>query len=356
MKGCSIPIGVWALLLPAVASGQDGSLNVFLLEKSYAALGTPSVIGAPSYYSAEAEPGLIAEAQIAVHLPLFRQVTFQHFQDGIGDGLNVFLTPQLRLRALDIPSAPIRSMSFMPKFTIQHLWVLGGDGTGDPGTRHVWGAMAVLGHHSNGGPSCEFTDQVQGEDGECRIPGSSHTSRPDPQDREVRVNGGNFSTNFVELGVGYRYGVTSSIRGDHWKHFLEVSTSWQHHHDWIGFPLPGGPDPAFGALYGLDRLRLDVSGQILLSPAIALRSSARWDYWHPDAERYPGARTHTLESELFLQFVDDLGCSRWYCPGIVGIGLRFVHGMDPYNTQYVRDIRNLQLAIIVDPWSPRISP
>lgn len=354
MRCCAVALAA-AAMLPVSADGQDANLNVFLFEKSYAAVGNSTVAGGPSYYFSQgAEPDLLAEAQFVVHVPLLRQVGFQSFQDGEGRGFNLFLTPQMRLRALKITSGPIRSMSFMPKFALQHVWVRGGSGDGSAGTRHVFGLTAISGHHSNGGATCEFIDQVQRpSDGDCEIPGGGPP--PPAETRAILVNGGNFSTNYVEFGAGYRVGTTVSSGTDHWVRFLEISASWQHHHTWFPLPLPGGPDPAFGELYGLDRFRLDLNIHILASRLAALRWNTRVDAWLPDADRFPGASNHTVQSELFVQFVDDIGESKLLLPGIMGVGLRFSKGMDYYNTQFVRDISALQIALYIDPWSPRIT-
>lgn len=336
------------LVTPQVAA-QDASLNVLLFEKSYAGVGTPHTIGAPSYYARVAEPGLLAEAQIAPHLALHRKLDDEEIRFGWGRGFNVFLTPQIRLRGYDVPSGPVKSISFMPKFTLQWLWSRGrlSPNSQSPGPRHIYGVSLVLGHHSNGGSTCEFTDQVLEADGQCVFSGPGPL--PHPSDREVWVNGGNFSTNYIELGGGYRYGVTRDAPTEHWKWFLEGAAAYQHHHTWFGFPLPGGADEAFGALYGLDRLRFDVAGHYLLNQRLALRGSGRLDVWNAEAQRFEGARNYTLESDVFLQYVANM---RDYLPSILGLGLRYSRGQDYYNTQYVRDISHLQLVAIIDLWSP----
>lgn len=346
---------ITALLLTCAwvggAAAQDGSLNVFLWEKSYAAVRSPDVIGAPTYYGAIAEPDLLSEAQLGVHLPLRRGLNVQELRDGEGFGVNVFLTPQFRLRGLDVESGPVRSISFMPKFTGQLLWSRGGDGMGSAGMRHVFGANLILGHHSNGGSTCEFEDETHDADGTCV---SSLSPVPPASQREIRVNGGNFSTNYIEVGGGYRIGETDSRLTDHWTWFAEVALSYQRHHDWFGFPLPGGPAPGFDDLYGLHRLRIDHQGFAHLPGCLGwlgLRWGLRADLFDPKLERFSRSRDYTLESELFLQFVDGLGYDGM--PDVLGLGIRYSRGMDYYNTQFVRDISFFQIMVVVDPWSPR---
>jgi hypothetical protein len=344
------PIFLTAFVLaPTSSAAQDSELNALLFERSYAGIGSPSVIGAPSYYDAAAEPSLLAEAQIAPHLTLYRGLVLDEVKYGTGRGFNLFVTPQIRLRGYDVPSAPVRNLSFMPKFTLQWLWARGQNSEDElaPGTRRIYGLNLIVGHHSNGGATCEFVDEEQDEDGECVFEGAGPL--PSPLEREVRIEDGNFSTNYIELGAGYRHGVTSSSPVEHWRWFLEGAASYQHHHDWVGLPLPGGPDEVFGELYGLDRLRFDLAGHWLLSERFALRGNARLDLWSAAAERFAGARDFTLESDLYVQYLPDIGDGR---PGILGLGIRYSRGQDYYNTQFVKDISHLQLALFVDLWSP----
>jgi len=342
-----------ALLLPDPdAAAQDSPLNVLLFEKSYVGFGTPDVIGSPGYYSDVAESPLLAEAQISPHLALYRGLLLDELKYGTGWGFNAFLTPQIRLRGYKETSGPVKSVSFMPKFTLQ--WIVSrGQDPDDPlkaGTRLLAGGFLILGHHSNGGETCEFVDQVQeGKDGACVYADSLPQPAPAPSEREAWVRGGNFSTNYVEIGGGARYGVTSSTTTDHWSWFVEGALSFQHHHNWFPLPLPGGPDETFGALYGLDRVRIDGAGHWMLSSKFALRGSARLDAWSAEAERFAGARNYTLETDLFFQFIPSLPDA---LGGVFGLGIRYSRGMDYYNTQYVRDICHLQLAAIIDLWTP----
>lgn len=347
-------VGTAVLLLgPRGVASQNSPLNVLLFEKSYAGFGTPDVIGAPSYYSDVAESPLSAEAQISPHLALWRGLIEDEIKYGTGWGFNIFLTPQIRLRGYKETSSPVKSVSFMPKFTFQWLASRGQD-PDDPlaaGRRTLAGGFLILGHHSNGGETCEFVDQEQtGEDGACEYAGEPPT--PPPSERIARVQGGNFSTNYVEVGGGARYGETSDSPVEHWRWFVEGAVSFQHHHTWFPFPLPGGPDDAFGDLYGLDRVKIDAAGHRMLGSKFALRGSVRFDLWDAEAERFEGARNHTLQSDLFVQFVPSLENS---LGGVVGLGIRYSQGMDYYNTQYVRDISHLQLAAFIDLWTPIFS-
>lgn len=347
LAACGMVVGLSA----STAAGQEAHLNVLLFEKSYAGAGTPAVLGAPGYYAAVAEPDLLAEAQIAPHVALRRGLVIDELKYGTGHGLNVFLTPQIRLRGYSVASGPVRSLSFMPKFTFQWLWARGRDPdperSADPGARHTFGPFFIFGHHSNGGSTCEFRDQLQDVDGACVFAGGGDP--PPASAREVWVEGGNFSTNYVEGGWGYRYGVTSDDPTEHWRWLLEGALSWQHHHTWFGFPLPGGADEAFGELYGLDRVRVDGAGHKMITDFLAVRGSFRVDAFRPEEERFEGARDYAAQTDLFVQYV---GKIRDSLPSIFGLGVRYSRGMDYYNTQYVRDISHFQVVAFLDLWSP----
>jgi hypothetical protein len=118
-----------ALTLSAAhIDAQDSQLNLFLFEKTYVALGTPTVIGKPRYYDASiAEPRLLAEAQVVAHAVLHRGMGGQRLHEGLGKtGWNLFLVPQFRLRGVDTNSGPVKSISFMPRFVFQRLRTRGG--------------------------------------------------------------------------------------------------------------------------------------------------------------------------------------------------------------------------------------
>ena len=336
-----------ALLLGVTnVAGQDANLNIFLFERSYAALGTPKTTGAPDYHTGIAEP-LLAEAQLGVHLPLLGGLSRQTLLGGGGRAFSLFLTPQFRLRALDVASGPVRSISFMPKFTLQHLWALG-EGSGPQiGSRHVLAVNGVVGHHSNGGSTCVFTDETHDAEGNCV---SSLDPIPPASQREIRVNDGNFSTNYIEIGGGYRIGYLGyDGRYYNWKRLLDVAVSYQHHHNWIGFPVPGGAVDAFADLYGPHRIRVDLMGFSRDVLGLDLRARLRLDGFRAPEERFDGASNHSLESEFSVS-LPSCPC----LPEFLRLGVRYSRGMDYYNTQFVRDIEFVQFVVAIDPWTPRV--
>ena len=328
------------LASPTAALTQGSNLDLFLFERSYAAAGTPGVLGAPSYYANDPEPDLIAEAQFVGHFVLRRGLVLQELRAQPGFGVNVFLSTQFRLRALDIESGPIHSPSFMPRFTGQALWSYGWD-TGDPdslpteGRRNVVGAYAVISHHSNGGDGCAFVDESYDAGGECA---SSLAPVPPATRREVRLTGGNFSTNYVEIGVAHRWAQLADTDGvRHWTWSVETTAGVQFHHQG-NVPLPGGARPAFGDLYGTVRPRVDVALNLGIGGRATLRLWMRYDRLSPDLDRFPGARSYALESEAFLQpsgsRLATSGLGRALAKlRVVGFGVRYSRGQG--GTQYV---------------------
>lgn len=352
---------VLPLVSPTAVLTQGSNLDLFLFERSYAASGTPKVLRAPSYYANDPEPDLTAEAQLVGHFVLRRGLLLQELRAQPGFGVNFFLSTQFRLRVLDIESGPIHSPSFMPRFTGQALWSYGWE-TNDPdflsteGRRNVFGAYAVLGHHSNGGDGCVFVDESYDADGECT---SSLAPVPPATQREVRLTGGNFSTNYVEIGLAHRWAQLAQTNGvAHWAWSVEAAAGVQFHHR-RDLPLPGGARPAFGDLYGTVRPRLDLALNLGMKGKATLRLWIRYDRLSPDLERFPGARSYTLESEAFLQpSGSGLAMSRLGRAlaklKVVGFGIRYVRGQDYYNNQFLRDIDHFQVGVFVDPWTPVI--
>lgn len=333
------------LALPAYAGAQDANLNLFLFEKSYVARGTPTVLGAPGYYTRE--PDLLAEAQMVAHFPLSRGVDLQTLRDGEGRGFNLFLTTQFRLRGLDVPSGPVRSPSFMPRFVAQYLIAHHGSET----RRNVLGIQAAMAHHSNGGDGCVFVDESYGPDGKKCI--SSLPAGTPAGKREVRTSGGNFSTNYWEVGIYHRVGSVADDPRDHWKWNVDAGLAVQFHHSG-DYPLPGGAEGDFARLYGTTRLQVHLAGMALLGGWLATRTWLHLERFDPPAQRFPGARNYRFEGELVFQPTPNPGRKEWWVRPLsrIGLGVRYTRGQDYYNTQFVRDIRNVQLILIVDPWSP----
>lgn len=344
--------GAVATLSFSPLCAQEGVLDLFQFEKNYVARGTPTVLGAPAYYAGQEEPSLLAEAQFIGKFALYRGLTFPELRDGSGRGFNLYITTQFRLRGLNTQSGPVRSPSFMPRIVGQYLWAYMPNSDSEEG-RRVSAVYLALGHHSNGGDGCVFSDQVVNAKGKCV---SSLASETPASEREVRLRGGNFTTNYLEVGAAHRWGRVVDDPVDHWKWAVDATLSTQVHHR-ISFPLPGGAEKAFGELYGIVRPRLDVAGHHLVHKTLALRWWTSIEGFTPAEERFPGSRNHRVQTELTLQIPSRSNAPELWrrTLGLVGLGARHVRGQDYYNTLFIRDVSNLQLLLTVDPWNPWFS-
>ena len=362
---CAALLAGAASLLPVSATAQDPDLNLFQYERSYAGVGTPGVLGAPAYYFASPEPDLLAEAQLVTHLALRRGWDRQEMLNGNtrlrssgelnrATGFNIFLVPQFRLRGLSVESGPVRSISFMPKFVVQYLAGLGEPEDPEYGIRRILGTHFTVGHHSNGGDGCEFADEFYVE-GVCTpgVPDGTPANQ-----RQIRLESGNFSTNYLEFGLSHRLGrIADDPVPTHWAWAWDVSATLQFHHEG-DLPLPGGARPAFADLYGRWRGKLDLGFDRFIPMGTTqsgevrggtLRLWSQLTLFNPALERFPGSRNYTLESEAYLH-LSNIGPG--WLPDVMGVGLRYSRGMDYYNRLFVRDINHLQFAIYLDPWTP----
>lgn len=342
------------LLFPTVALSQDSTYSFFLFEPNYAGLGEPTTVGAPPLYEQQDE--VLAEAQLAPHLRLRSGFAAQYVRDGEGRGLNVYLTPQMRLRALKVNSAPIRSLSFMPRFTFQYLWAdRVWQGNALAGGRKVTALSGVIGHHSNGGEGCGFADEVPMPHPKTgRETCTSTAPELETRERQFRTEGGDFSTNYIELGVFRRYGSIEDTEynglGWNWAVDLGLTLQWNHSGD---IPLPGGAKGDFAKLYGRWRPRIDGGLTWRFSDKATARSWVRVENTRGEVPRYNGASGTRWELRAVVQPSARVGILQaldW-----LAVGVQHVRGQDYYNAQFVRDIRLWQLIVAVDDWSPWLS-
>lgn len=353
MKTSRYAVLVVVLLLGPSFSvvAQEVDYNLFLFEKSYVSFkSSPKVTGAPAYYIPE--PNLLAEAQPVRHIPLRKGFTTDMLFDGTSGGFrwNWYLSTQFRFRALDVPSLPIRSMSAIPRITFQFLRTSKGANNKMRGRRGVMAFSVVAGHHSNGGDGCVFVDEIFDAAGNC-IP-----QNPAALDvrTQVKTEGGNFSTNYLEGGVYKRWGFVDNNGGKRfWPWSFDAGYALQYNHN-VGLPIPGGAEPAFADLYGRVRHRFDLGGhRLVFNDNFAVRGWLSYELFSTETERYPGAADYRMEAELFLQGAWENGY--WYhdVMNLVGLGVRYSRGQDYYNMQFVRNISFWQVILVIDAWSPR---
>jgi hypothetical protein len=172
----------WQFETPARAADFDPPINLFL-DHSY-------VAWSPNPIKINGDPRspvrLIFEAQIA---PIFffpqKHIRFN------GDSpdelvLSAAVTPLIRLRMLQEDSSPVIPPSFMPKLTLQSLYLKHWEGQTARIRYSAIGLNIILGHYSNGQSGCFFANQT-GTDPNCA-----------PSQGQLPLNevSGSFSTNY----------------------------------------------------------------------------------------------------------------------------------------------------------------
>jgi hypothetical protein len=296
--------------------------------------------------------GLVFEAQVA---PDVRVVdNFNRALERVLDderprvfAYAVFGTFLTRLRMFDEASNPVRTPSYMPKATIQLVW-LKNRSREDPATApdqflrgpvEMWLVDAIpFGHHSNGQNGCLFRSQVR-LDGECE-PQSPGATGPD----DVNTENGSFSTNYLRAGVEYRR------------------------------LYPDGDDP--GDLRAVTRREWGVGGRIELNPTGYLGGSIS-DTLRPlyGATRFRVAADIVVGNwRAPMRLLDRVNCGRAWADGSVmfirdaapsvdavstsleaaclpagwggaGLFVRYYRGQDYYNAAFLQNIHRLQFGL-----------
>jgi hypothetical protein len=344
-------LALWglALVLAAPASLQAHEPFHFFLEKTYFFPG-PTIFGQkvlarPDYYTAEQEEAddgdVFFEAQPAPHITFIDQVDGDDLLHGTTKrqwvGSVVFLT---RLRLLGGFSSPLRSPSFMPRFTVQWLGVKRSDkqNAGDwAGDIRVDGPTVVLwGHHSNGGPGCLFLES-RIEDSKCITPIPA-------EEATVNTRGGSFSTNYVRLGWSWLFGRIEFRKGfgNLLVHSWTISPSVELNPPGYG---PGALDDDQRKIYGAERFKIEVERQQFLPLGripLNLALSGSYEYIRYDAKPSPDASPHRVIVDLVA--IKQTGKVRGW-----GLAARYYRGQDFYNLLFIRDIQRFQLGLAYDP-------
>jgi hypothetical protein len=284
--------------------------------------------------------GLVLEALVAPHLYVLDTLTHESVRLHGGNAFAALVTPMFKVRIRHEQSAPVQTLSFMPKLTLQYFRLpTKADTSPWPSAFWMKGISFAWGHHSNGQTECIFTAGVPDNPDVCIAPA---------QPRDVRVNypNGSFSTNYLKLsvfGTRQRLGKLQPVPGSD-RAFQQVAHSKTTVSATLeinpsGLP-PGGalPEPA-RSLYGPTRMGLGVEHE----SRIGCRG-----FW-------TGSYRLTRSAE-FIDKTTEAGSSRfrftaesawepdWFRSG--GFIIRYVHGQDYYNLQFDRDIHWLQVGIV----------
>jgi hypothetical protein len=249
-------------------------------------------------------------------------------------------SPMVRLRMHAEPSNPVRTPSYMPKFTIQYLRVMRTQAGSDEVSRlrspvrFIELQIIPWGHHSNGQEGCLFEDQTR-VDGEC-ADGSFV-----PDGRAVNIEDGSFSTNYARATIIYeinRLDDNLIVRSA-----FAASLALEVHPRDFG---PGAISQQLQEAYGTYRSRAALehrrafahSWPGLLRPFSSgqFRVEASTEYMYEGPDEVP-------------PFVIDLRVEATFAPlGGWGIAARYYHGQDYYNLGFLRTLNEFQLGVVFD--------
>ena len=279
------------------------------------------------------QDGLRFEAQIAPDVRIFSNLyaATQNVFDVRDEnfrfhwGLTAYATVLVRLRMFDEDSSPVRAPSYMPKGTLQ---VVGFKSHADPtapeSTRYRNSSMSMIaftlptiGHHSNGQNGCAF-EGYESANGVCK-PDSEVASL----ERSVNKRNGSFSTNYVRLGIQYRW-----MRLDDEDQRVDYRFGGG-----IDFERHLGIDPSDTLMsnYGKTRVRMSLNGA-WRDVGYFGRIEARYGL---GVIRDPNVgKRHRLE--LFLHPYN------W---GGAGIYARYYHGQDYYNISFTESISRFDVGV-----------
>jgi hypothetical protein len=158
------------------------------------------------------DTSIMFEAQVATHvllldgLPDAYDALSSDIKTSHARAWRLILTPMFRIRQLNDSSAAVRTPSFMPRLSLERLWVSRlGKATGMPNVPlfpmvQLVGGRVTLAHHSNGQAGCfrEGFVPVNKHSDECR-------PRPGFDTTVFRLNraDGDFSSTFVNVMLHY---------------------------------------------------------------------------------------------------------------------------------------------------------
>ena len=340
--------------------------RAFFLERSFFFVWHPerSVLAAPPYYTEEDrkrdDDQIMFEALPAPHLFLQNRLAFDDLKCGtrgdsscptkpatlpkflggrtlpkfLGDRSVISFTFMSRLRQLGGFSSPLRNPSFMPRFSFQRLSVTNA-GNGDFDSKKaikVFGPQLVLwGHHSNGGAGCLF---VEDDEPDC-------TDALPPERRTVNTRNGSFSTNYVKLAYFFQKGWPDRD-ADKWMRKSWTLGAWVELNP--GGWGPGALGPGQRAIYGPRRYGASLELQHQVG-----KSRAPWNvslnptYEYIQFDDKPAAASSPHRWIVDLTAVKEDGAFKGW-----GLAVRFYQGQDFYNLLFVRDVRRLQVGLVVD--------
>jgi hypothetical protein len=298
------------------------------------------------------QQGLILEAQVAPHLYFYDGLTRERARLEGGNAVAVSATPLFIVRVRDEPSAPVQTLSFMPKLNFQ-FFRLPRKPADAPWPDAFWmkGTLFVWGHHSNGQTQCIYDPTKLDGAPDCKGPA-------DPADVQVNYPNGSFSTNYLKLalflvkmrlrpappvaaGIVQRvtYSKTTIAAS------LEVNPP--------RVPPGGSLDEPARSLYGPTRVGVLVEHEQRTSRRGFLAGSYRLTGIAEFIDKTTAAGSSRWRLTAEAAFEPD-----WFRSG--GFVARYIYGQDYYNLQFTRNISWFQLGLIFsasefEPFLQRVS-
>jgi len=302
----------WPLEAAAGAVDFDPPVNLFL-DHSY-------VAWSPNPIKVQGDPHspvhLIFEAQIAPNF-FFTQQHIKFKSDSAGELVfSAVLTPLIRLRMLEENSSPVIPPSFMPKLTLQSLYLKYWDAETARLRYSAIGLNIILGHYSNGQSGCFFANQT-GVDPNCA-----------PSQGRLPLNevSGSFSTNYFR----------SELHGQ-----LAFSAGQEKHSAWLvggGAALeinsafgPGGIGDEQRRVYGNAHYGADAELERDW-PGNRARASVAWSV--PSGERPHQKSTFTADAAYLPDALNGFG-----------LFARYIDGQDYYNILFLERLHLWLLGI-----------
>jgi hypothetical protein len=267
---------------------------------------------------------LIFEAQIAPNL-YFPQ--WHTGDDNTQHVVSAVVTPLIRLRMLSEPSSPVIPPSYMPKLTLQYLFLKRWNVENEPVRFHNIGigTNLILGHYSNGQTGCFFANQT-GTDPNCV-----------PAQGQLPLNevSGSFSTNYIRGELHGQFGFdVDQDRRSAWviggSIALEVNTA-------LG---PGGISDDQRRVYGRGHIGLETTLE---------------RYWSGSREPREPGNLGRLSVALSIPYgeaptqeptvsVEAAYIPLWFLNGFGGF-VRYVNGQDYYNMLFLEHVSLFQFGV-----------
>jgi hypothetical protein len=321
----------------------------------------------PGKTQAPRDTSLLFEADAAAQVLLVDQLVdaYDHISQNdttsnTARAWRVILSPMFIIRQLNDSSAAVRTPSFMPRISAEHMWVSRrGQVTAAPVVSfprvRILGLRGSLAHHSNGQAGCFRRGfvPINARSNDCRYDGFTDTT-------VVRLNraNGDFSSTYFEL-LGYsKWMDRGSTNQPTW------TTGFALAGDWYAPFLFGALSDEQQSLYGSWRLR--ALTQAMWKPQWATECGdpgpqSRWCAFagrtRLDAEY---VRAPDLSNDLARRIQPQVIPYRWSVQlsqsidRLLGAGpsLKYIDGQDYYNIGFVNRRRAFMFGITLDASGP----